>query len=69
MTALSEQFSDDFGMIFGIKNLSKIDENEVHEAVLGRLWGSLGSCWLKVMSLGPILVGFFSLFRSKMGLG
>jgi len=26
MTALSERFSDDFGMIFGIKNLSKIDE-------------------------------------------
>ena len=49
-----------------IKNLSKINENEVHGGVLGRLWGYLGSCWLKVMSFGAILVGFFLPFRSKM---
>ena len=47
-------------------HLLKINENEVHGGVLGWLWGYLGSCWLKVMSFGRILVGFFLLFRSQM---
>ena len=51
----------------GIKNPSKINENKVHGGVLGRLWGSLGSCWLKVMSLGPILTGFFFTFSLQDG--
>ena len=33
----------------------KINENEVHGAVLGWLWRYLGSCWLKVMGCGFIL--------------
>ena len=37
------------------KKSIKINENEVHGGVLGRLWGYLGSCWLKVIGFGPIL--------------
>ena len=48
-----------------IKNLSKINENEVHGGILGWLWGYLGSCWLKVMSFGRILVWFFHFFAPR----
>ena len=47
MTALSERFSDDFGMIFGIKNLSKIDEK--HDRKTNRfLTHFFIDFWLKI---------------------
>ena len=47
-----------------------ICEKSIHEAVLGRLWGYLGPCWLKVIGLGIILAPIWGVLGSSwVGLG